>query len=1092
MSITRMAAVLLASLALAAGSTLPAAEQAAGPGPDQARQILQATGVRGGLVIHLGCGDGKLTAALHANDSYLVQGLDADAANVDKAREHIRSLGLCGKVTADRWTGDRLPYIENLVNLLVAEDLGKVPMAEVVRVLAPLGVAYVKTGGQWAKTVKPRPKDIDEWTQYMHDSTNNAVAHDTEIGPPRHFQWLAGPRYSRHHDHMSAASAMVSAGGRVFYIFDHASPMSIELPSKWLLVARDAFNGTLLWQRPIETWYTEMIRLKSGPAQVTRRLVAAGDAVYVTLGLNAPVSTLDAATGKTIRTFAGTEHTEELIFSDGTLFLMVNDSPLPQPASPKEINYNFADGPRHVVAVEAASGNMLWNSRQPNIMPLTLAADAQRVYLYDGARVVSLERRSGRPLWTSAPLGHRSPIATAFAPTLVVYRDVVLFGGGDKSMAGLDAATGKTLWTGEHPPSGHHTAQDILVMDGLAWAGAIAQGSDSGIFIGRDPRTGEIKKQFPPDVQTYWFHHRCYRAKATDNFLLTSRTGIEFIDPKTGHWDCNHWVRGACLYGVMPANGMVYDPPHPCACYLEAKLYGFNALAPESPTRQVPAKVPADGRLERGPACDQPVAAAARPDDWPTYRCDAARSGHAKAPVPADLKSVWESDLGGRLSSVVIAEGKVFVASVDTHVVHALDAASGNLVWSYTAGGRVDSPPTVWEGRALFGSADGYVYCLRACDGALVWRFRAAPIDRRMEAYDQVESVWPVSGSVLIRGGELWCVAGRSLFLDGGMRLVRLDPKTGRLIGETVMDDRDPASGKNLQADLKGLNMPVALPDILSYDGKYAYMRSQRFDANGVRQEVGVPTEDVSAQRGEGAHLFCPTGFLDDLWWHRSYWVFGRVWKSGAGGYYQAGQVAPAGRPMVFDDTTVFGYGRKPQYYKWTTAMEYQLFACEKQPKIVSAAGPAGAVGVSAGMAAAKKSDNAAPPAAAKKKKGTMGQPPPKRVAFNWTQNMPVLVRAMVLAGGTLFLAGPPDLVDEEQALKEFGQEATQKQLARQAAALEGAEGMLLWAVSAADGKKLAELKLRSVPVFDGMAGAGDRLYMATADGKVICLGKSN
>ena len=43
-----------------------------------ARQILEATGVRGGLIAHLGCGDGRLTSALGARDRYLVQGLDED------------------------------------------------------------------------------------------------------------------------------------------------------------------------------------------------------------------------------------------------------------------------------------------------------------------------------------------------------------------------------------------------------------------------------------------------------------------------------------------------------------------------------------------------------------------------------------------------------------------------------------------------------------------------------------------------------------------------------------------------------------------------------------------------------------------------------------------------------------------------------------------------------------------------------------------------------------------------------------------------------------------------------------------------------
>ena len=72
--------------------------------------------------------------------------------------------------------------------------------------------------------------------------------------------------------------------------------------------------------------------------------------------------------------------------------------------------------------------------------------------------------------------------------------------------------------------------------------------------------------------------------------------------------------------------------------------------------------------------------------------------------------------------------------------------------------------------------------------------------------------------------------------------------------------------GENLQVRLAGLNMPVALPDVLSYDGTYVYMRSQRFDEDGDRQEIEVPTLNVSQQRGEGPHMFCPTGFLDDVW----------------------------------------------------------------------------------------------------------------------------------------------------------------------------------------------------------------------------------
>ncbi len=62
----------------------------------QAGRILSDTDVKGGLIVHIGCGDGTLTGALRANGSYLIHGLDRDAKNVQKARGHIRSLNLFG------------------------------------------------------------------------------------------------------------------------------------------------------------------------------------------------------------------------------------------------------------------------------------------------------------------------------------------------------------------------------------------------------------------------------------------------------------------------------------------------------------------------------------------------------------------------------------------------------------------------------------------------------------------------------------------------------------------------------------------------------------------------------------------------------------------------------------------------------------------------------------------------------------------------------------------------------------------------------------------------------------------------------------
>ena len=181
-----------------------------------------------------------------------IHALVSDSDRLAGFRDGIIEEGVYGDVSADHFTGDELPYIDNLINLLVAEDLGEVPMAEVLRVLVPQGVAMIKRGDSWEKVIKPRPEEIDEWSHYLHDATGNSVAHDDVVGPPRHLQWVGSPRWSRHHDRMASMSALVSTAGRMFYVMDEGSRVSIQLPPKWKLIARDAFQ----WKCSLEARYS--------------------------------------------------------------------------------------------------------------------------------------------------------------------------------------------------------------------------------------------------------------------------------------------------------------------------------------------------------------------------------------------------------------------------------------------------------------------------------------------------------------------------------------------------------------------------------------------------------------------------------------------------------------------------------------------------------------------------------------------------------------------------------------------------------------------------------------------------------------------
>jgi hypothetical protein len=129
-----------------------------------------------------------------------------------------------------------------------------------------------------------------------------------------------------------------------------------------------------------------------------------------------------------------------------------------------------------------------------------------------------------------------------------------------------------------------------------------------------------------------------------------------------------------------------------------------------------------------------------------------------------------------------VAYGLVLATRTDAGQVVACDAATGKPAWTFSAGSRIDTPPTLHRGLAVFGCHDGYVYALRAKDGVLAWRTRIAPWERRMVAYGIVESVWPAVGTVLVHEGVLIANAGRTSESDGGIAVVALDPATGNVL----------------------------------------------------------------------------------------------------------------------------------------------------------------------------------------------------------------------------------------------------------------------------------------------------------------------
>jgi hypothetical protein len=110
------------------------------------------------------------------------------------------------------------------------------------------------------------------------------------------------------------------------------------------------------------------------------------------------------------------------------------------------------------------------------------------------------------------------------------------------------------------------------------------------------------------------------------------------------------------------------------------------------------------------------------------------------------------------------------------------------------------------------------------------------------------------------------------------------------------------------------------------------------------------------------------------------------------------------------------------------------------------------------------------------------------KIDFHWSSDMDIHARALLVAGDTIFVAGPPALVDENSAFENLDKVEADRQLAAQAEAIAGKRGAKLIAVNKNDGSKLSETELPSPPIFDGMIAARKCLYLATVDGELLCL----
>lgn len=206
-----------------------------------------------GYAMVVGLGSGRLVEQLVARTELRVIAVEKDRSRINELRRRWIDAGIYGsRVAIQEHPGGLLPFTDYFANVIVSEtpwegsiqesQISGLPadwaMTELRRILRPWG------GWMWLspKLDLERREALDgagEWTHQFGNAANTSSSGDRRITGDLDLQWFGGPGPAVMVDRHLRAPAPLSSHGRLF------------VPGENRMLAVDAYNGTLLWEREL-------------------------------------------------------------------------------------------------------------------------------------------------------------------------------------------------------------------------------------------------------------------------------------------------------------------------------------------------------------------------------------------------------------------------------------------------------------------------------------------------------------------------------------------------------------------------------------------------------------------------------------------------------------------------------------------------------------------------------------------------------------------------------------------------------------------------------------------------------------------------